>query len=438
MGSLTGLAHFLSIFSLGVAVRFLDKEQIGDIGKIDANILLVTSIIAFGLQIATTRDIALSDNWHEKIKSTQSARFTLSLFLVAYGVIEFLITKSTASLVYLIAPFIALNADFVLYGIGKPIIASFFSFIKVLIPGIVLILISVFFSSFTEISYVISTAVGLIISGVLITRTLQSNYFQSIDKKFIQKYLRNTKIGLASLSITMLSLGQIAIARFFYDDAVISNAYTALKLYVLYRGAQRLIIQSFYRDINDDDKNASLDNFGIIIGFLFFIIAAIYAKLTISYLYGQEYISSYTNLTVLAAAALISSILTTGSPKLLLLKKDHQYFTSYTISAIVSVTVSIGFSYTALASFGIAAGIFIGELCLFLLFTKHLGGLKYLYPRLISTLIYTICLGIIIYITSFLHLPDIYNAMLNVILFGLGALCIYYCLLEKKRISVSK
>src|SRR5690606_13289637 len=265
MGLLTGLAHFLSIFSLSVAVRFLNKEQISNIGKIDANILLVTSIIAFGLQISTTRDIALSDNWKAAIKNTQSARFTLSLFLVAYGTVELLLTKSVSSLSYIIAPFIALNADFALYGIGKPITAAIFSFLKILIPSASLILISIFLSDLTEVAYILGTVIGLVISGVLISRSLKSSYLQLLNKKFASIYLANTKIGLASLSITLLSLGQIAIAKYFYQDYIITNAYTALKLYVLYRGAQRLIIQSFYRDINDDRKSISLDNLGIIV-----------------------------------------------------------------------------------------------------------------------------------------------------------------------------
>lgn len=431
MGLLTGLAHFLSIFSLSVAVRFLSKEQISSLGKIDANILLVTSIIAFGLQISTTRDIALSDNWKAMIKNTQSARFTLSLFLVAYGTVELLLTKSVSSLSYIIAPFIALNADFALYGIGKPITAAIFSFLKILIPAASLILVSIFLSDLTEVAYILSTAIGLVISGVLISKSLKSSYLQSLNKKFVSIYLANTKIGLASLSITLLSLGQIAIAKYFYQDYIITNAYTALKLYVLYRGAQRLIIQSFYRDINDDRKSISLDNLGIIVGFLFFIVATVYSRPTISILYGNEYLSSSTNLMILGAAALISSILTTGSPKLMLLKKDHEYFTSYVISAAISISATICLSYTSYADNGISIGIFLGELCLFLFFAKHLGGVKHLYPRLLSTSIYVIYLGIIIYMTSFLNLPSIYTLILTAATFGAGALSITDKVLSK-------
>src|SRR5690606_13366993 len=191
------------------------------------------------------------------------------------------------------------------------------------------------------------------------------------------------------------------------------------------------IIQSFYRDINDDRKSISLDNLGIIVGFLFFIVATVYSRPTISILYGNEYLSSSTNLMILGAAALISSILTTGSPKLMLLKKDHEYFTSYVISATVSIATTICLSYTSYANHGISIGIFLGELCLFLLFTKYLGGKKHLYPRLVSTSIYIIYLGVILYLTSFLNLPYIYTLILTTALFGVGALYLSNTVLNK-------
>ncbi|MBD1397606.1 hypothetical protein H9Q13_10545 [Pontibacter sp. JH31] len=430
-GSLTGLAHFLSLFSLGVAVRFLDNDQIGNLAQIDANLLLITAIVSFGLQIATTRDIALSDNWQDKLRSTQSARFTLSLLLVAYGFIEIFITRSTSSLVFLTAPFIALNADYALYGTGKPIIASLLSFVRVLIPGLFLIIISVFFAQYIEIGYLIGATAGLLISGRLVSKSLDTNYLQKINRDFVKKYLLNYKIGLASLSITLLELGQISIARFFYDDLAITNVYMALKLYILYRGAQRLVIQSFYRDINDNTKSISLDNFGIIIGFLFLIISSIYSKTTIYYLYGQEYVGSYLNFIILGITALLSSILTTGSPKILLLKKDHAYFSSYIISSSLSLIVTIGLSYTSYASYGIATGILIGETCLLILFTKHLGGFKYLKPRLAGAFMLGLFLLVLIYSTNWINVPQLYIAFLNIILFTLFSLALYSKLFPK-------
>ena len=104
----TGTGHLGNLISLKFLKNYANDSTIAFIGELDSLTLLIVSITAFGLQLSSTREIAIRDNdWQEVYYSTQSARLTIAMLLMFLGLSGFLYTKNY---LFFIAPIIALNA----------------------------------------------------------------------------------------------------------------------------------------------------------------------------------------------------------------------------------------------------------------------------------------------------------------------------------------
>ena len=86
---LTGLGHIVTLLSLKYISTYVSSKTIAFIGNVDSLTLILISIIAFGLQLSATRNIAVSEDWKKDYYLTQSARLTLSLLLFLFGITGF-------------------------------------------------------------------------------------------------------------------------------------------------------------------------------------------------------------------------------------------------------------------------------------------------------------------------------------------------------------
>jgi O-antigen/teichoic acid export membrane protein len=112
-------------------IRELGEEVSGYIGIIDSAVVLVASVISFGIQLAVNRNVATKSSWKSNYHLAQSARLMLSFFVIAFGAILYFTNGQMQYLIYAFAPLVALNGDYALYGNGKPITASSLSFLRV-------------------------------------------------------------------------------------------------------------------------------------------------------------------------------------------------------------------------------------------------------------------------------------------------------------------
>jgi len=421
IAAFTGVAHISALFSISVAARYVDSATLGTIGVIDSALLLATAIISFGLQVSTTRNIAIHKEWEDFYSKAQSARFTLSILLFLIGLIMYFFTKAQLYWVFVFSPIVALNGDYALYGHGLAIKASSISLVRVVIPSITLMLLSVYHSSNLILYYFLALFIGIAYAGISCAKTLNVKYVYSFNKGAFKLYLNNLKIGVATVSLTMMTSGLLYIANSFYSLSTIGHLYPTFRVYLILKGIRRIFIQAFFKDIANADLALRLDKLGIICGFSLLTSVSIYPGAVSNVLYGSFTRETGTILIILSASSFLSFSMTSAENQLLLKNKDSIYMKLFLYSALISILTCIVFSKTLPEEIGIPVSILIGEICFFLFSVKTLGGLSYYKDRLLFSLslIWTLPLA---YIPSLIIGDNIQALCMATILLGIANL----------------
>ena len=339
----TGIGHLGNLISLKFLKNYTNDSTIAFIGELDSLTLLIVSITAFGLQLSSTREIAIRDNdWQEVYYSTQSARLTMAMLLMLLGLSGFLFTKNY---LFFIAPIIALNADYALYGRGKPVFGAMVAFIRVIIPSLAIIFGSVYFLNSLPLLFCLAVLVAYFVVGFSVSRILRVNYLMRPRLKSLYEYLKNIRIGLANLAYFFVSIGIITILSYINSEATISVAYMALKLYMVFIGVRRIIVQSFFKEIKEMQQALKVDFLSMTAGIIFLSTFLFYPEVAISLLFDESYIEFSTTFVVLGITAFISAITSSSGARLLLQKKDKQYSANFIIAAMVTIISGVCFSF---------------------------------------------------------------------------------------------
>ncbi|TJY34769.1 hypothetical protein [Pontimicrobium aquaticum] len=429
IGLFTGLAHLLSFYGVSFIVKMnADKIFVSKIAEIESAIALMLSIMSFGLQQVATRDIAIKDNWRKVLILTQKNRLSMSLFLVSLGLFLYMFTNDTYYFIFFLAPFLALNVDYALYGRGFSVQASFLSLIKVGIPAVVLIILGLT-RVFSFKIYIIATIVSWLIIGFFSNKILNVLMLLKPRLGFIKSYLKRIKIGFTDIAITTLKLGILTLAKPLYEETIIANAFVVLKIYVLVKGIQRVIFQAFYKDLVDEKKAFLIDKMGFVLGFIFFSITFFYPNEIITFLFTDDYISSKHLFTMIGFTMLISSISISVSPRMLLLKRDKGYINSYLYALIGALIFLLIVSKTSFYFYGIIGAILFGETILNLLFFFFSKGDIFTYERL--WFLMELGLLFIIFALIYFNFETQVSLLLNTICFVLYG--IYFMIRHKKQ-----
>ncbi|MGB1323691.1 MAG: hypothetical protein ACPG58_03775 [Flavobacteriaceae bacterium] len=343
VAALTGTGHLVNLISLKVMTNYANLETIAFIGELDSLALLIVSITAFGLQLSSTREIAVREHdWQRVYYSTQSARLTMALLLMFLGLSGFLYTKNY---LFFIAPMIALNADYALYGIGKPVLGAMVSFIRVIIPSLTIILGSVYFLNSLPFFFCLSILVAYFAAGLTVSKILHVNYLVKPKIKSLLEYVKNIKIGLANLAYFFVGIGIITILSHINSEVTISVAYMALKLYVIFIGVRRIIVQSFFKEIKELQQALKVDFLSMVSGIIFLSAFLFYPEVAISLIFDDSYIEFSTTFVILGVAAFVSAATSSSGARLLLHNKDKQFSANFIVGAIVTICSGICFSY---------------------------------------------------------------------------------------------
>lgn len=374
IGICTGLAHLLSFFSVSFIVNNNASELfISKIADVESGIALMLAIMSFGLQQVAARDIVVKKNWKIVLLHTQESRFSMGFFLFLMGSIVYTFTNDAYYLVFLLAPLLALNTDYGLYGRGLSLQASFLSLVKVGIPSIMLICLALK-SNFDFKFYIASVVLSWFIVGLASNRLLQSRVFVKPVVTFYKTYLKNSHIGFTDIVLTILNLGILSIAKPFYSETIIANSFIVLKLYVLVKGVQRVVFQAFYKDLIDKSKSFLIDKMGLIIAVVFFSATCLYPEDLILYVFSKDFLNAVPLLVLSGVTVLISSISISASPRMLLLNKDKNYIIAYLLAAVGALFFLLYIPNTSFNFYGIIGAILLGELILnsaFLVFLRR-------------------------------------------------------------------
>lgn len=419
IASITGAGHITTLFSLKFIAKHINTSTLAFVGEVDSLSLLIVSVVAFGLQLSATRELAILKDWKNEYYETQSARFSLSLILILFGFTGFFVTKHY---LFFIAPIIALNADYALYGRGKPVAGAFVAFLRILIPSMTLIFSAIYFQEQLVLFYCLSIVAAYLTAGLIVSKVLKVNYFVAPKIKSLFKYLHNIRIGIASLALFFVGIGIINVLAYFNSNETIAVAYIALKLYLIFKGVRRVIVQSFFKELQDSNIALKVDFFAIVAGVAFLATVTVFPKALIELLFDEKY-SSYTKtFLILGIAGFLSSFTTSSGTRLLLQKKDNVYSFNLILAATITIFFGIFFSvYIDDQPYLIALAILLGETTISVLNILALKEQNFFMSR-IKTTLHVLVLGGVFFICKHYYSETIPSFFLALVFFAIGTL----------------
>ncbi|PVW15140.1 hypothetical protein [Marixanthomonas spongiae] len=401
VGLFTGVAHLSNIFILKYLSTNISNDTISVIGEIDSLIILIVSIVSFGIQLSATRKIALMDDWKKEYYDTQSARLTLCLFLIIFSLSGFIVTKN---ILFLFSPIFALNGDYALYGRGKPELGAFVSLIRVIVPATTLFIVSIYWREQLIIIYVVSIIISYIIAGIIVSRSLKVSYFIKPNLKNLKKYWLHLGLGIASVLFLFIGISLVNVISFFYVSSTIAIIYIILKFYMIFKGVRQIIVQSFYKDLTKVAVALKVDQMATIGGLILFVSLAFFLDVITPVFFSEDFSSYQNTFFIIGLAGFVSSFTTSTGARLLLDDKDREYSRNIILAAGSTILASIVFYYT----FGnqlylIALSILFGEFLLSFLNVVAISEKKFLLNRFKSISSFLLISALFIVINSFIE-----------------------------------
>lgn len=428
VGGFTGIAHLLTLLSLKFLSKNISEDNISIVGEIDALLLLLISIVSFGVQLSATREIAVSEDWKEKYSYYQSARVAISLIICVFS-----ITGIYESKYWLLAfaPILALNGDFALYGRNMPIQGAYIAFIRIIIPVFTLITFSFFYKNIIIYAYLISILLSYLIAGLLTTRALKVRYIIKPKFQNLKIFYKDFGIGISSVALLFLGVGIINLISPFYDSISIGIAYMALKIYMIFKGVKRIIVQSFFKEISKTAFALKIDFLSTVASMILLFANIIFPKTFIRLLFSNTYITNMQIFIILSISAYASSFTTSTGTRLLLQKNDKQYIKNILIASAITIISAISFSYAFKNDeMYIGVSILLGEIVLALMNIKSIAEKNYLQSRIKQILMPTIIILLISVFRIWIE-DNILTLLISIILF-----CLSLLLTSKKELSI--
>jgi O-antigen/teichoic acid export membrane protein len=341
IGILTGIGQLFSLLTIKWIAQKSTVEEISQLGQVDSLYQLLLNIIALGLQSAAMRDIATTAHWEQDFKRVQSARFTMGLLLLPIGFFAF---YNQAYGVFLLAPLMALSADYALYSLGFPVKGAFVSFCRTLIPyGLVLIAAFAFGGQIT-IYFLLGMMVAYIVTNLFINRSIRTEAFSPPAWSNFSLYVRTIPLGLVNLSFYVLGLGMLLIIPPFYGKTEIVVAIIGLKIHTIVKSVLRIVHQAFLKDMTRDEACLQVDQLCSLVGLLFASAVMIFPASFITIFAGRENIDATPFFRLLSIAVFVYTLFSSLTTRSLLSKRDVQYSIVAGIAAALALLLPISFS----------------------------------------------------------------------------------------------
>lgn len=264
---LTGIGQ-LSIFMFSVvSVNNLDSTLLKDIGLVDNAYLIISSVISIGITQYYAKDIANESTWLESYNKSLSFRLVLSCIVFMVGLVHLLITGNTVQLILLFAPIIAINGDYALYMRGKTIQAAFSSFIRNTFPYIILSILIALGLAVDVIVYVLIVGLFLIVASLLVNRYLIFSFYKNFNFKIEWNRLgKIIQVGIGTSVFNVIKNFIFIICAAYWTGIGLATIYAFLKLYLMFFGVKRMVIQTYIKEIISDKIMSVKINYMIGIG----------------------------------------------------------------------------------------------------------------------------------------------------------------------------
>ena len=354
----TGVGQLISVFAIKVVSQFLSAENMAAIAQVDTLIILIMNIIAFGLQSAAIRNIAISDNWRDKYKQTQSARLSLSLLVFVLGFLFFIKLEYA---IFFLAPLLAINGDYALYAIGQPVSGAFFACLRLLIPYSLLIIGAQYLPEYANYIFFAAWAFAYVINDILVAKILGINISFKISWKDIRLYFQSLYLGIVAISFYFLGTGLILIVPYFYPPSIQASSFVGLKFYMLFKGILRIIHQAFVKEMQFDEWCFKIDQLSILIAIAYLSAIVFFPNSFVTLFFGKKYLDEKWFFIFLAFSAIVYSLISSAATRILLDKNDNLLARISFIAASFTIIGSIVLSTFNLKTLGIGISVLIGE-----------------------------------------------------------------------------
>lgn len=339
ISTITMLGYILGILIYPLSNTSLSSKTVSEIAILDTNLMMITGWLGFGINAIAARDIAVNENTGSIIKKVQSARITMSLFFSAIGIIVITIGEYSDLLFWLvliISPILALNYDFALYGMGKPLSGAIASFIRLSLP-ILIFLPLIFIGIANTENYLSLTILFIFLSSVFTSKQCNGRMLYSLDKKFLSLYIQSFSVGIAGIALGLARYGFINL----YSSKVASNdlvvLVTFLKINLFSIACKRMLIQVFYTQLLNTKVSNYIHIFCFSASFFAFIFITAFPEFTSKVFFNDI---KYIDVCYFIAASFFSTLLfSTSDAKILLLHKEKWMASSTIIISTIALMV---------------------------------------------------------------------------------------------------
>jgi O-antigen/teichoic acid export membrane protein len=391
IGILTGVGQLFSLFVLKFLSNNNGSEQVAELGQADALSQFIINLIAFGLQSATMRDIALHEDWKGLYMKTQQARLTLCLFVSGFVVAAY---YDPAYFIFAVAPLIALSGDYALYSTGHSLTAAIIAFLRVTLPfGAVAFSTYIGYNNIV-IVFIISFIIVYGITNIIISRFLKVRLWVQPSLSSLKLYIKNVPLGLVTIALYFIGFGLVTLAPYvFTNSGQIALLVAGLKFYMLYKGLLRIIHQVYLRQMSQEAVQLAIDKAGTIAGTAFMVYFFFFPETVIKLFFGINYVQNDYFFQLLGLSAWVYSLFSSVTTTVLLKKQDLSYSLISITAACVTILLFIFLSlYTANPGISVWS-IVVGELLFAILMIRQLKLINQLKTRFmyaIEILVYTI------------------------------------------------
>jgi hypothetical protein len=289
------------------------------------------------MQTEAIRNISFNENWKKDLKEAQTARITVSFLLLLLCPLYFF---DSYYIYFIIAPFLAFSNDYALYARGFPIVGSVVSFLRVVAPLFFSLLSIYFFPNYLLISYLSSTILMYLVTNIAISIYLKVDLLYLPALSSIKLYTKTIPLGIINLCFYFFGLGILLVAQLFFSQEELVISFLGLKFYIIYKGAIRVIQQSFVNRMKDEQVCLSIDKISIMMSLLFLGSTIIFPNTFISLFFGKQFIDHRIFFELIGISAMIFSIFSSATTRVLLERKDV-HFMKIAIGSVCLSVVSL-------------------------------------------------------------------------------------------------
>lgn len=331
---ITGAGYGFSVLAFKYLAQHGEVLQLATIAEVESLIQLMIGLIGFGMQTEAIRNISFQSNWKEKLAEAQGARITFSVFFVVAALLFF----SKGNYIYLaMAPFLAFSADYALYARGYPVVGSVVALARVALPLVASIVASIFLPDYLLWTYVTTTLLVYALTNVFISSFLKTKWFYRPALSSLRLYLKTVPLGIINLCFYFFGLGIILFAQFFFVAEELVLTFLALKFYLIFKGAIRVIQQAFVNRMKEEEVCLSVDKISIMMSLLFFGSTIIFSETFISLFFGKQFADQPLLFISLGVSAIVFSLFCSGNTRALLERRDIPFMKI----ALASVSISL-------------------------------------------------------------------------------------------------